>query len=104
MGITLRRIEPAELAKFAEAQAISFGADFHPELVEKRDHIFEYDRSVAAFDGADIVGTAGAFSFEMDGPGRSGARGGCNDGLGAADAPPPGRADGDDDAAAGRGT
>lgn len=69
MAITLRRIERAELAKFAEAQAVSFGSDFHPEMVDKRDHLFEYDRNTAAFDGDDIVGTAGIFSFEMTVPG-----------------------------------
>ncbi len=30
---------------------------------------FEFDRSLAAFDGADMVGTAGAFTFQMGVPG-----------------------------------
>ena len=32
--------------------------------------IFEFDRSLAAFDGADIVGTAGAYTFQMGVPGE----------------------------------
>src|SRR5262245_19458064 len=31
---------------------------------------FEFDRSLAAFDGGDIVGTAGAFTFQMGVPGE----------------------------------
>jgi predicted acetyltransferase len=35
--------------------------------------IFEFDRSLAAFDGTDIVGTAGAYSFQMAVPGETAA-------------------------------
>src|SRR5258708_31890572 len=52
-------------------------AELQHELVT-----FELDRSLAAFDGPDIVGTAGAFTFRMTVPGDALAVAGVTAGSG----------------------
>ncbi|MGE5595319.1 MAG: GNAT family N-acetyltransferase [Hyphomicrobiales bacterium] len=65
----LRPIRDDELEEFARTQAAGFGYDYRPEALGARRAIFEADRSTAAFDGPEMVGTAGIFSFEMTLPG-----------------------------------
>jgi predicted acetyltransferase len=47
----------------------TFGDDDSPEVREYERRFFEFDRSLAAFDGGDLVATAGAFSFDLTLPG-----------------------------------
>jgi predicted acetyltransferase len=67
----IRPIGPDEFPEFYAVIANAFNSshrtddDMRHELA-----IFEFDRSLAAFDGADIVGTAGAYTFQMGVPGE----------------------------------
>ena len=63
---------------------------------------FEFDRSLAAFDGSTPVGIAGAFSFRMRLPGALGPGGRGELGRRAPVLPPPGHPDADHAPAAGR--
>ena len=49
--------------------AVAFGETFTAEELADHDRWFEYDRSMAAFDGDRIVGTGGAFSMDLTLPG-----------------------------------
>jgi predicted acetyltransferase len=69
MDITLRPITDDELVKFVEAEHTPFSEDVTAEDVESIRKIAEVDRSLAAFDGDQIVGSAGIFSFELTVPG-----------------------------------
>ena len=69
MSIDIRPIERDELEAFARAQSISFGRDFDPARLPQREQMFEFDRSLAAFDGGELVATAGAFTYRMGVPG-----------------------------------
>jgi predicted acetyltransferase len=69
MAINVRTIAQEELEAFSLSQAMAFGRDYHPEHLEARRTIFEFDRNIAAFDGDELVGTAGIFSHEMTVPG-----------------------------------
>src|SRR5688500_781547 len=69
MTITLRAVTADEYAAFHAAVALAFGG---PEREDERDleaTITEYDRTLAAYDGDHVVGTAGAFSLTMSVPG-----------------------------------
>jgi len=71
MEYELRPIRPEEWDAFVAADAVAFG--WNPsaeEFVDVR-QIFEMDRSLATFDGPDIVSTTGIFSWEMTVPGGS---------------------------------
>ena len=78
MAIEIRPIRDDELAAFSRCQSIVFGRDFNPEMVDSmRRQIFEFDRSLGAFDGGEIVGTASAFTYaDMGTPGAHAAVGG----------------------------
>ena len=69
MDIEVRPIAPDEFEAFVRATVASFGAIYHPEELERNRTEFEPGRSLAAFDGADIVGTAGGVSFDLTVPG-----------------------------------
>ena len=71
MAIEIRPIRDDELGAFSRCQSIVFGRDYKPEMVDSmRRQIFEFDRSLGAFDGDEIVGTAGAFTYgDMGTPG-----------------------------------
>jgi predicted acetyltransferase len=49
--------------------ATAFGETFTEEELADYDRWFEYDRSIAAFDGDRMVGTGGAFSMDLTLPG-----------------------------------
>jgi predicted acetyltransferase len=70
MDLTVRPIEESEFDTFRAKMARGFGADLNPkdEPVFLRE-IIEFDRTVAAFDGDELVGTGGAFSFDVTVPG-----------------------------------
>jgi predicted acetyltransferase len=47
----------------------AFGTTFDPESLEKWDSLLEPDRSIVAYDGDEICGTTGSFTFRMAVPG-----------------------------------
>jgi predicted acetyltransferase len=66
----LRPIVPDEFAAFSEPAVQAFNdADFPAEAIEHERIVFEFDRSLAAFDGDTIVGTTAAYSFQLTVPG-----------------------------------
>lgn len=69
MPLKIRTIAPDELEAFSRCQNMAFGNEFYVDSLEHRAELFEFDRNLAAVDGANIVGTAGIFSFEMGVPG-----------------------------------
>lgn len=70
MDIEIRTIEPGQWDAFFTACEAAFGqpAPAEDERASERT-VSEVERSLAAFDGAEIVGTAGAFSFRLSAPG-----------------------------------
>lgn len=67
--VTIRSIEPDELARFMQVLERAFHGRWHEEDVEQERLIAEPDRYFVALDGDDIVGTAGACSTELTVPG-----------------------------------
>src|SRR4030042_5777562 len=61
----IRPIEPEELEAFTAAMGTAFGFDVGPEILEQWRGVGELDRSLAVFDGTEIVGTAGIFSYTL---------------------------------------
>lgn len=70
MTYPMRAIEQAEFEAFRHSVERGFGNHARPEDGDfTRTHFFEFDRSLAAFDGRQIVGTAMALSFQITVPG-----------------------------------
>jgi predicted acetyltransferase len=69
MDIDIRPITADQGGQFSDVMATAFGETFTPEELADHDRWFEYDRSIAAFDGDRIVGTGGAYSMELTLPG-----------------------------------
>lgn len=69
MSYVIRPISPAEAEPFFQAQASSFGFEYRPENLELSLKLGEFDRTTSAWDGAQVVGTAGIWSFEISVPG-----------------------------------
>lgn len=69
MAYTLRPIQPEEFDAFFRANNIAFGRYPSDEVLDVWRGCCELDRTLATFDGDQIVGTAGAFSFELTVPG-----------------------------------
>ena len=65
----LRPIHPEEHRAFAEARAAGFGFTFRPENLERNERCADLSRTIAAWDGDQVVGTAGAWTFGMSVPG-----------------------------------
>jgi len=66
----LRPITPGEFDAFCEVPIEAFNdADRPAEVFEQERMVFEFDRSLAAFDGDAIVGTTAAYSFRLTVPG-----------------------------------
>lgn len=68
MNIDIRPVPEEDFEPFATAGANAFGAGVPDHLDEER-HIMEFDRTLAAFDGEEIVSTAGVFSLQLTVPG-----------------------------------
>jgi len=67
----IRPISEAEFRAFYAVLGHAFNASY--PLDEELQHdlpLFEFDRTLAAFDGADLVGTAAVFSLQMSVPGE----------------------------------
>ncbi len=71
MAITYRPIDAGEVPAFFEVQARAFGHDLDPAHLERGERLRNLERSTAAFDGGQVVGTAGIWEFEMTVPGNS---------------------------------
>jgi predicted acetyltransferase len=69
MAIELRPVTDEEFPTYSRAVEAVFGDQPTAERVENWRHVFEADRSLAAFDGGEMVATAGAFTFELTLPG-----------------------------------
>ena len=66
----IRPITEAEWAAYNAVSALAFNNTAPPdEELDRERLVFEFDRSLAAFDGQDLVGTANAYSFRMTVPG-----------------------------------
>jgi predicted acetyltransferase len=68
-ALPIRAIEPAEFDAFADTVQLAFSGHDNADEREVDRRLLEYDRTLAAYDGDSIVGTAGAFSLEMTVPG-----------------------------------
>lgn len=69
MDIRLRGIDEREQRHFLEVAEASFGAGLPDDVFEGLRHVIETDRALGAFDGATMVGTAGAYSLSLTVPG-----------------------------------
>jgi predicted acetyltransferase len=69
MNVQIRRITEDELEPFLLASELASGVVPDRDEIERERSIAEPDRNFAAFDGPDIVGTAGAFTMPMTVPG-----------------------------------
>lgn len=66
---TLRAIEPAEFPAFWRSLSETFGGDPRDVERESEGKVFEFDRSIAGFDGDQIVSTSGIYSRTVTVPG-----------------------------------
>lgn len=69
MTIDYRAVTGDEFADYDRAESAAFGAHPHDAATALSRAVVELDRTVAAFDGDQIVGTTAAYSFEMTVPG-----------------------------------
>ncbi len=69
MDIDIRPVAPDEFPDFARTDESAFGEHLRPEDLESNLKVFEFDRSLAAFEAGSIVATAGAFSLHLTVPG-----------------------------------
>jgi predicted acetyltransferase len=69
MDIEIRPITAEQWAEFARVMGIVFGESDSDEELADHKRGFEFDRSMAAFDGDRIVSTGGADSLELTLPG-----------------------------------
>jgi predicted acetyltransferase len=67
--LPIRPASSDELRGFFEVIGDAFGEDFSDDEFEIEAPVAEPERTLAAFDGAAIVGTAGAFTFDLSVPG-----------------------------------
>ncbi|HJY32767.1 MAG TPA: GNAT family N-acetyltransferase, partial [Actinomycetota bacterium] len=63
MDLQIRRITEDEFVPFLHASELASGDVPDRDEIERERSIAEPDRNFAAFDGPDIVGTAGAFTM-----------------------------------------
>jgi predicted acetyltransferase len=69
-ALEIRAVTEEEARPFFSAICIPFGSpSFSDEELEDELHIFEPDRSIAVFEKDRIVGTAGAYTFDLTVPG-----------------------------------
>ena len=69
MDVEIRTIAEEEFATYAKAVELAFSDVVSDEQLERERVLVEFDRSFAAFDGPDIVGTTAAFTMPMTLPG-----------------------------------
>ena len=71
MDIEVRAIAESELPDYGRSLGRAFNEDFTAEDWEVERTVMEFDRTLAAFDGTDMVGTTGAFPLVLTIPGGS---------------------------------
>ncbi len=76
MSIEYRSISESELAAFETAEDSAYSNSPSPDDRAAFKPLFDYDRSLAAFDGSQIVGGACYFSLGLSVPGSEAAAGG----------------------------
>jgi predicted acetyltransferase len=69
--ITYRPITVDEAPAFFLTQGKGFGHDMRPESLDRSTRLGNFARSTAAFEGDEIVGTAGIWDFDLTVPGGS---------------------------------
>ena len=69
MGYEIRPVPEERFAEFLEVTETAFGEESSEERARRFRAITELDRTVAAFDGDDIVGTNSSFAFSVTVPG-----------------------------------
>lgn len=69
MDITLRAVDADEFARWAEVTQIPFGELPSENTVETGRRTLPLDRTLAAFDGDQMIAAAGAFPFNLSVPG-----------------------------------
>jgi predicted acetyltransferase len=69
MDIELRSVSRADLKDFLATCEAAFGFDVKDEMVERIARILRPERTIAAFDGETMVGTAADFEFMLTVPG-----------------------------------
>jgi len=67
--IDIRPVSDDEFIDFARVDFAAFGGKVDDRVLDSHRPVFEADRSLAAFEGDRLVGTAGSFSFEVTLPG-----------------------------------
>ena len=70
MDVEIRPVSPEEFQPFHLAVERAFGVHPRPEEEQEHRRVFEADRTLAAFDGSDIVGTAAAYTLTLTVPGN----------------------------------
>jgi predicted acetyltransferase len=65
MSIDIRLLEAERLEDLLHPIATAFGTAYSPERVECLKRVVELDTRIAAFDGDKLVGSAGAFAFDL---------------------------------------
>jgi predicted acetyltransferase len=73
MSLEIRPITPDQFPAFLRCAGTAFGHHHDQEDIDAERMVFEFDWSLAVFDGPAIVGTAGAFSLDLTLPGLSSA-------------------------------
>lgn len=71
MTIEIRLVPPERHAEFTTPLRTAFGLRFDPDRAARMQRLSEVAHRIGAFDGDDLVGTAGAFAFTMTTPGGS---------------------------------
>ena len=75
----IRDIKPAQAAAFFAVGDEAFNSNEDPAATLERELVtFESDRTAAAFDGEQIVGTSGAYTFTLSVPGGTAATAGIS--------------------------
>jgi predicted acetyltransferase len=65
----IRVISADEFEEFAAVPGQAFLEEWTPEAIEVERPVTEFDRTIAAFDGTQMVGTASAYTFRLTVPG-----------------------------------
>lgn len=76
MTLTIRPITEDEFPAFVEADSHGFGYTVDPEELPRLRKHLELDRTLAVFDGDEVVATTAVFSFDMSIPGGTMPTGG----------------------------
>jgi predicted acetyltransferase len=72
----IRTIDAAEFTALTDIPAQAFLDTWPPEAIDNERKVIEYDRTIAAFDGETMTGSASAHSFQLTVPGGSAAAAG----------------------------